>query len=175
MPLKFALPDADMFAIGADVVVIPINARGTASPVPGRGGLAGVARQTWPDWFRAYRSACDDGLVGPGGLHIHDMGAGRGRLPAGVRKAPRLTGPRYIVGIATKDHWKNASRLEWVTAGCQGLVTWLALNMPETRSVAVPGLGCGLGGLTWATVRPHMTGILGNVSMVTMVTVFEPR
>ena len=173
MPLRFALPGADMFAIGADVVVIPINARGTASATPGKGGLAGVARRTWPDWFTAYRSACDRGEVGPGGLHVHDLGGGRGRLPAGVVRG--LAGPRWIVGVATKDHWKNDSRLEWVTAGCQGLVTWLAMGMPETRTVVVPGLGCGLGGLAWDTVRPHMTGILGQVPLVTWVTVFEPQ
>ena len=62
-----------------------------------------------------------------------------------------INGP-MIICLATKDDWKNSSKIEYVSAGLDDLVNQIkALGI---RSVAIPKLGCGLGGLDWGKVRP---------------------
>jgi O-acetyl-ADP-ribose deacetylase (regulator of RNase III) len=43
----------------------------------------------------------------------------------------------------------------------------------EIQSVAIPALGCGLGGLSWHDVKPTIEAALGELS-ATRVLVFEP-
>jgi O-acetyl-ADP-ribose deacetylase (regulator of RNase III) len=64
----------------------------------------------------------------------------------------RFQNPRLIINFPTKRHWKGKSRLEDIQSGLADLVRVLREN--RVRSVAIPPLGCGLGGLEWGTVRP---------------------
>jgi len=57
-----------------------------------------------------------------------------------------------IICLATKADWRDSSKIEYVSAGLDDLVNQIkALGI---RSVAIPKLGCGLGGLDWNKVRP---------------------
>lgn len=61
---------------------------------------------------------------------------------------------RNIISIATKDHWKNPSKLEWIDEALKqlnGLV-----ERKKLKSIALPKLGCGLGGLDWHAVYPKI-------------------
>jgi O-acetyl-ADP-ribose deacetylase (regulator of RNase III) len=60
--------------------------------------------------------------------------------------------PRYIINFPTKRHWRSPSRLEDVEAGLQALVG--EIKTRGIRSIAIPPLGCGNGGLDWKDVRP---------------------
>jgi len=62
-----------------------------------------------------------------------------------------------IIHLTTKNHWRNPSKIEWVISGCNELKQYLKIN--EVKSVAIPRLGCGLGGLSWETVKPEMEDI----------------
>jgi hypothetical protein len=177
MSLKIANRGVDMFASGHDVIVIPVNARGTASATPGKGGLAGVARCTWPTWFQDYQAACDRGAVPPGGLHVH------GRLDGALMRAPQATlklhpkakGPRIILGVATKDHWRNNSRIEWVKSGCEALLAWVASVGGGPMSMGVPALGAGLGGLSWEDVEIVMASHLYGGPPDVKITIYPPH
>jgi Macro domain len=83
----------------------------------------------------------------------------------------RLVNPRLIINFPTKRHWKGKSRLEDVRSGLQDLVE--VLRQYKVRSVAVPPLGCGLGGLDWCTVRPLIEEALGALPDL-HVYLFEP-
>ena len=73
-------------------------------------------------------------------------------------------GPRWIVNFPTKGHWKSKSRMEDVKSGLEDLIeTVRALGI---KSIAVPPLGCGNGGLPWREVRPVIEEAFAKVPEV---------
>lgn len=60
--------------------------------------------------------------------------------------------PRYIFNFATKDNWRQPSRIEWIKRGLEILVKEVVAT--GVRSIAIPPLGCGAGGLQWSQVEP---------------------
>jgi O-acetyl-ADP-ribose deacetylase (regulator of RNase III) len=82
-----------------------------------------------------------------------------------------LTGPKYIINFPTKQHWKGKSKMEDIEAGLPALVD--ELKQRGIRSVAIPPLGCGLGGLDWEMVRPKIARALEGLPGVRTV-LFEP-
>jgi O-acetyl-ADP-ribose deacetylase (regulator of RNase III) len=65
--------------------------------------------------------------------------------------AARALEPR-IIFFPTKIHWRDESRLEWIDSGLDALVEHCEDHDLDT--IAIPALGCGLGGLDWELVRP---------------------
>jgi O-acetyl-ADP-ribose deacetylase (regulator of RNase III) len=53
--------------------------------------------------------------------------------------------------MATKDHWRQPSQLEWIEEGLSNLASLVGIR--GTQSVALPAIGCGYGGLRWSDVR----------------------
>lgn len=132
--------DAGVWAVGAQCVVIPVNCVGVMGA-----GLAADARQRYPGLWHAYRRECDAGHLAPGRVL---MFLNRDR-PRGSSE------PFYIAAFPTKRHWREQSHIEDIAAGLPALVT--ALTARSLFSVAVPALGCGLGGLSWENVKPIIT------------------
>jgi O-acetyl-ADP-ribose deacetylase (regulator of RNase III) len=146
---------------GADLLIAPVCC------VPGvmGAGLAKAFAERWPSLKDIHATAVKVGGLKPGGGFAVYMKNGPPGTPIGI----------YM--IATKDHWKNPSQLDWVGEGLAELGTFLDRDADYTarwqayfgepegarpegaiRSVAVPGLGCGLGGLAWSDVRPLLVG-----------------
>ena len=63
-----------------------------------------------------------------------------------------LTNPRFLINFPTKQDWRNKSRLEDIRSGMTALVD--EVRARSIRSIAIPPLGCGNGGLQWEQVRP---------------------
>ncbi|GAB4276102.1 MAG: macro domain-containing protein [Deferrisomatales bacterium] len=120
-------------------------------------GIALMFREAFPENTRAYQEACHRGEVKVGHMF--------------VTRNRTLVGPRWIINFPTKRHWRNPSRLEWVREGLKDLARVLREN--EIRSVAVPPLGCGAGGLEWAQVRREIQEALGALPGVDVI-VYEP-
>src|SRR5574337_2036708 len=114
-------------------------------------------RKAFPDNFKAYESACRRHNVQPGRMFVYETGS--------------LTNPRYIVNFPTKRHWKGKSRLADIESGLQALIR--EIRDRNIRSIAVPPLGCGQGGLHWADVRPRIERALSAVPDV-RVLLFSP-
>jgi len=142
----------DILRADVEVLVNPVNCVG----VMGR-GLALAFKEAFPDNFDAYVHACARGEVVPGRMFVFE------RVP--------LAGPRSIVNFPTKRHWRDKSRLEDIEAGLAALKQEVVAR--AMRSIAVPALGAGLGGLDWPTVRLRIEAILGGLADV-RVLVFEP-
>jgi O-acetyl-ADP-ribose deacetylase (regulator of RNase III) len=120
----------DILAADVEALVNPVNTVGVMGA-----GLALQFKRKYPAMFREYAAVCQRGGLRPGNLTVHQV---KGH-------------PRYVINFATKRHWKPPSRLEWIEGGLVHLrqkVTVLGI-----RSIAVPPLGCGLGGLEWSQVR----------------------
>jgi len=120
-------------------------------------GIALMFREAFPESARIYEQAAKRGEV-----HV-------GRVLVTENKA--LIGPRWIIHFPTKKHWRFPSRLDWVR---QGLAD-LKRIIPERgiRSIGLPPLGCGNGGLEWSQVRREIEGALGDLENVE-ITVYEP-
>ena len=84
----------------------------------------------------------------------------------------QLTNPRYIINFPTKRHWRSKSRIEDIESGLAALAE--LIRQRGIRSIAVPPLGSGLGGLEWLEVRPRIEEALRGVNDLDVV-VFEPQ
>ncbi len=120
-------------------------------------GIALQFKQAFPANSKTYEAACAAGAVVPGNMLIHDNGG--------------LIHPRWIVNFPTKRHWRDKSRLEDIAIGLNALIA--DVNRLGIRSIAVPALGCGLGGMDWAVVRPMIEEAFSALPEV-RVLLFEP-
>ena len=142
----------DILAAEAEALVNTVNCVG----IMGR-GIALQFKKAFPENFKAYEAACARGAVEPGGMFVYDTG--------------ELMLPRYIINFPTKRHWRGKSRLEDVQSGLQALVH--EVRTRGIRSIAIPPLGSGLGGLDWEDVRPLIAAAMEQLPDV-QVEVFEP-
>ncbi len=104
-----------------------------------------------------YKAVCDRHELRIGMMLVHDLG--------------RLQNPRYVINFPTKLHWKGNSRLQYIEAGLTALVE--VVRSRGIRSIAIPPLGCGQGGLDWHDVRPRIESTFSTMPDV-RVLVFEP-
>jgi O-acetyl-ADP-ribose deacetylase (regulator of RNase III) len=142
----------DILKCEAAALVNTVNCVG----VMGR-GLALQFKHAFPENFKAYEAACRRRVVRPGSMFVFETG--------------QLMPPRFIVNFPTKRHWRDKSRIEDIEAGLADLVR--VVLGKGIHSIAVPPLGCGLGGLNWSEVRPRIERALGQLEHV-RVLVFEP-
>lgn len=135
-----------------EAVVNTVNTTG----VMGK-GIALAFKEFYPENFAEYEAACKRGLLKTGRMFVT---ANRS-----------LDGPRWIINFPTKKHWRRPSRFEWITEGLVDL-RQVILNR-HIRSLAIPPLGCGNGGLEWQQVRPVIAAALEGLPEV-HVRVYEP-
>lgn len=147
-------PPADMFAVGADAIVIPTNCLGVHGA-----GLALAAKERWPTSCANYTRQCKDGLIAPGSLWAETTAVGGA--------------PLRVLFVATKDHWKHPSRMEWVIDGINAIVEWATLERPKVLAVAA--IGCGHGQLAWGDVLPTMLEAFSALPGTINVMVFAPH
>jgi O-acetyl-ADP-ribose deacetylase (regulator of RNase III) len=120
-------------------------------------GIAWMFREAFPESGRAYQAAAKVGQV-----HVGTML---------VSREHQLTGDRWIIHFPTKKHWRHPSKLEWIRAGLKDLIR--VVREKGIRSIAVPPLGCGNGGLEWFQVRREIEAELSNLEGVDVI-VYEP-
>ena len=142
----------DIFGEDVEALVNTVNCVG----VMGR-GVALQFKRAFPENFTAYAEHCKSGDMQPGRVFVFET--------------ENLGNPRYIVNFPTKRHWRGKSRLEDIESGLESLVS--EIKKRSIRSIALPPLGSGLGGLDWGQVRPKLTASLESSEGVRVV-IFEP-
>jgi O-acetyl-ADP-ribose deacetylase (regulator of RNase III) len=120
-------------------------------------GVALQFKKAFPENFKVYRAACRRGEVVPGRMFVFETG---------------LLRPRYIINFPTKRHWRGKARMEDIEAGLRALVEEVVRR--GIRSIAIPPLGCGLGGLEWEKVRRRIEQAFSDLAEV-RVLVYEPQ
>ncbi len=142
----------DILKADAEALVNTVNCVG----VMGR-GIALQFRKKFPGNYEEYRQVCDKGKLRIGMMMVHDLHS--------------LMNPRFIINFPTKRHWKGKSRIEDIEAGLKTLVEEVLSH--GIRSVAIPPLGCGLGGLEWNDVHPLIEKAFSKFPEV-QVFLYEP-
>jgi O-acetyl-ADP-ribose deacetylase (regulator of RNase III) len=120
-------------------------------------GIALMFKETFPENNKLYAAACKAKEVRVGHMFVTER--------------HELMGPRWIVNFPTKQHWRHPARLAWVVDGLNDLRS--IIHEKAIKSIAVPPLGCGNGGLEWSVVRAAITAALGDVEGVDII-VYEP-
>lgn len=143
----------DLLRDEAEALVNTVNCVG----VMGR-GIALQFRNAFPANYDAYEAACERGEVQPGRMFVFETG--------------QLTNPKFIINFPTKRHWRGKSRIEDIEDGLDGLIS--VVRERGIRSLAVPPLGSGLGGLDWSEVRERIVRKLAALPEVS-VRIYEPR
>lgn len=145
--------EGNLLEADVEAVVNTVNTVG----VMGK-GIALMFKESFPENFREYQAAVRRGEVETGRMFVTER--------------PQLAkGPRWIINFPTKRHWRGRSQLDWIEAGLEDL-RQVVLER-GIRSIAVPPLGCGNGGLDWADVRPRIESALAGLQGVE-VTLFRP-
>jgi len=142
------LLDAD-----AEALVNTVNTVG----VMGK-GIALMFKEAFPDNFKIYEAACKTRDVRIGKMLV-------------TERKDLMGGPKWIINFPTKGHWRFPSKMEWIKSGLEDLRNVVADN--RIKSVAMPPLGSGNGGLNWNEVRPLIEEALQNIPDVNFI-VYEP-
>ena len=143
----------DILKDDAEALVNTVNCVG----VMGR-GIALQFKKAFPANFKAYAAACKDDLVQPGRMFVFETG--------------RLEAPRYIINFPTKRHWRGKSRMGDIEAGLEALAE--TVREKGIRSISIPPLGSGLGGLEWSEVKQRIEAAMEPLTDV-QVTIYEPK
>lgn len=122
--IKGSIFDSNMHAL-----VCPTNTVGTLGK-----GLALEFKRNYPSLNVPYQTACHSGMFEVYGMYVHEV----------------PDSDRIIVCLPTKQHWRNPSKLEYVEQALFSL--YRDYERRGIQSIAVPALGCGLGGLSWEDV-----------------------
>lgn len=142
------LPGGDMFASGASALVNPVNTEG----VMGK-GLALEFKRRFPEAAAEYVKACEEKRLEVGNVLLC------------AKQSPA------IIHFPTKIKWRNPSKLHYIDSTL--LMLWSILQSGDYPSVAIPALGCGLGGLPWPEVRNLIVWYLEKLDIT--VYLYPPR
>jgi len=143
----------DIMQADVEALVNTVNCVG----IMGR-GIALQFRKAFPENYKVYKALCDRKQFRIGMVLLYDLN--------------RLQNPRYIINFPTKRHWKGKSLLEDIEVGLKALVE--EVSNRNIHSIALPPLGCGLGGLDWNDVRPRIERAFSDLSDV-HVLLYEPK
>jgi len=134
----------DIFTSYAQTLVNPVNTVGVMGA-----GLARAFKDRYPEMYQAYREACAKGLLAIGSLQLfqaHD---------------------HWIINFPTKVHYRDPSELPYIAHGLcairQKHESW------GIEALAIPALGCGLGGLQWSDVYSLIVQYLGDLPLSVLV------
>ena len=143
----------DIFKDNSEAIVNTVNCVGAM----GR-GIALQFKKACPENFKVYASACKHKQVNPGKMFVFKTG--------------EMLNPKFIINFPTKRHWRGKSRIEDIESGLKDL--FLVIKENDIKSIAIPPLGSGLGGLNWFEVKNLIKNALAPLEDVDII-VFEPK
>lgn len=123
----------NLFESKAEALVNTVNTQG----VMGK-GIALQFKKSYPSNYKIYRDQCKKGQFDVGQLIItHDQNL--------------ESGEKIIINFPTKTNWRLPSEYSYIERGLDALVEYI--NEHKIKSIAIPPLGSGNGGLQWGTVK----------------------
>lgn len=147
--MKIQIINGNIFDAGADILVNPVNLVG----VMGK-GLALEFKKRFPDNYSAYKKWCRNKPKIGEYLIFGDRG-------------------KLIFNFPTKIHWKDPSNIEYIEKSAKTLVAWCK-KYGNKKKIAIPKVGCGLGGLDWNIVKSKLIEMFGALNDIDIeITILE--
>jgi O-acetyl-ADP-ribose deacetylase (regulator of RNase III)/uncharacterized protein YwgA len=143
----------DILSANTEAIINTVNCVG----IMGK-GIALQFKLKYPDNYHFYKKTCDQGRMIIGQVLIFERSA--------------VDNPKYIINFPTKRHWKGKSTIDDIREGLNSLVA--EVKKLEIKSIAIPALGSGLGGLDWMQVKPIIINAFLTLPEVD-IQLFEPH
>jgi O-acetyl-ADP-ribose deacetylase (regulator of RNase III)/uncharacterized protein YwgA len=151
--MPFIYKQGDMMSEGVEALVNTVNTEG----VMGK-GLALQFKETFVPNYKAYQKACRAGDVKTGKMF--------------VTSTNQMLPPQYIINFPTKREWRKKSEYDYIQTGLDDLAQ--VIQQLNIQSIAIPPLGCGVGGLDWAIVKKMIETTLAPLQDKVNFVIFEP-
>ena len=139
----------NIFLSDADALVNTVNCEGHMGK-----GLAFQFKKNYPEMEKDYKRICELGELKPGKLHFFEENN------------------KLIINFPTKNKWRAKSKIEYIEEGLIALKDELIQR--NIKSIAIPPLGSGNGGLTWNEVKQSIENQLNEISAKVKIEVYEP-
>lgn len=137
---------------GAQALVNTVNTEG----VMGK-GIALQFKKAYPNNFKLYQQACKENRVRTGEVFI-------------TEDSNVASGSKLIVNFPTKHTWRKPSEYSFIEDGLEDLLK--RIEEYDIKSIAIPPLGAGNGGLEWEKVKRIIESKLKDIDIE--VFVYEP-
>lgn len=121
-------------------------------------GIALQFKNQFPQNYKTYSKACKNGEVEIGKLLV-------------TKESSLLYGEKIIINFPTKTDWRKPSEYSYIEAGLIELIN--VIEIMQIKSIAIPPLGAGNGGLEWNKVKRMMEYYLNNIPVE--ITIYEPN
>ena len=133
--MKLELKHNDLLKQQADAIINTVNCVG----IMGK-GIALQFKKAFPENYKAYAKACKNNEVKIGKMFVYQTGF----LDSNIHS-------KYIINFPTKEHWRGNSKIEYIEEGLDDLYN--VIQNLNIKTLAMPPLGCGNGGLNWSDVK----------------------
>ena len=143
----------DILTADAEAIVNTVNCVG----VMGK-GIALQFKLKYPENYRFYKETCDQGRMIIGKVLVFSQEA--------------MVNPKYIINFPTKRHWKGKSTIQDINRGLDSLIE--EIKKLNIKSIAIPALGSGLGGLDWQQVKSTIINAFSSLPEVDVL-LYEPH
>lgn len=142
----------NIFDSNVQAIVNTVNTDG----VMGK-GIALQFKNNFPNNFKAYQKACKEGEVRVGKMFVYE-------------DENLIVGNKIIVNFPTKTTWKKPSEYQYIQEGLDDLIK--VIQEKNIKSIAIPPLGTGNGGLNWEKVKAIIEDKLQNLNID--IHIYEP-
>lgn len=117
-------------------------------------GIAYQFKKKFPLNYEAYVKACKNKEIDIGKVFIFEEN------------------DKTIINFPTKINWREGTKIEYVESGLKSLKNEILQR--NIKSIAIPPLGCGNGGLNWKNVKPLIEAYLSDLSNAISILIYEP-
>ncbi len=142
----------NIFESNAEALVNSVNTVG----VMGK-GIALQFKERFPENYKLYKKACENGEVIIGKVFVTSTNS--------------LVNPKWIINFPTKKHWLHRSSYKFIEEGLNNLIK--VIKELNIKSIAIPPLGAGQGGLKWERVKKLLQDKLAVLNIEILI--YEPN
>ena len=120
-------------------------------------GIALQFKKAFPNNYKAYQDACKKGNIAIGMLFV-------------TQDQNLSSGNKIIINFPTKEDWRKPSEYIFIEKGLDNLAQ--IIDKYQIKSIAIPPLGAGNGGLEWERVKKIIEKKLNDTDVD--IFVYEP-